>query len=144
MSRRSSIIAVVAVFLMGSLAFAQEAQKPSYFTVTTWEVTIPEDGSRSEFNQLMKEWSDKVVRQNDKIISERVVHHISGSNSRDVVIITEYANWADIEKAQEKQDELVAAAWPSENERRDFFRKFRKYFRSHSDEIYQENTDLRK
>ncbi len=129
---------------MGSLVFAQEASEPSYFTITTWKVVIPEDGSQSELNQLMKEWTDKIVQKNDKIMSQRVVHHLSGSDSRDVVIITQYASWADIDRAQDQQDALIVETWPSENERRDFFRKVGKYFKSHSDEIYKENSSLRK
>lgn len=125
-------------------AFAATAQGGHYYTVTTWKIDIPEDGSRAEFNQLMKNFSDKVVKNNDKVISEKVMFHISGSDMRDVVVITEYASWADIDAASITQNELMQSAWPDEGERSAFMKSFFKYVVTHSDEIYRENPDMAK
>ncbi|WP_339706064.1 hypothetical protein [uncultured Kriegella sp.] len=120
------------------------AQEGHYYTVTTWKIQIPQDGSRAELNDLMKEFSEKVVLKNEKILSEKVMHHISGADLRDLVITTEYANWNDIDAASTRQAELMETAWPSEDERKNFLKTWNKYVITHSDEIYQEMPELAK
>jgi len=140
MRRISSILIAAAMFcLLSSSVFSQEQKKePHYFVIQTWKVTIPEDGSRAELNELMKEWAEKITRKNDKVISERVVRHNMSSDSRDIIFITEYATWNDIDAASDKQSELLKAAYPNDEERRAFNRKIGRYFNKHSDEIFQE------
>ncbi len=138
-----AIIAIALFCLLAGTAFSQDNDR-HYYTITTWKIEIPQDGSRKEFNELMKEWYEKVTSKNDKIISERVMNHASGSDQRDVVIITEYASWNDIDAAHDKQNELVDAAWPEKEARQAFFKKFNQYSVTHSDEIYREVSSLRK
>lgn len=120
------------------------AQEGNYFTVTTWKLRIPENGTRAELNGLLKDFSEKTSFQNDKVISERVLHHISGGDLRDLVIISEYASWNDIDAASIRQNELIDKAWPKEEDRNAFFKSWNKYVVTHSDEIYQENPALSK
>lgn len=131
----------IAFFLFNTNSFAQDG---NYYTVTTWKISVPENGSNAEFNELMKEWYDKVVSKNEKIISERVLTHRSGNDMRDWVFITEYASWNDINDAATRQNELVQEAWPNADDRRKFFNKFFSYTDTHSDEILQEVPGLRK
>lgn len=105
--------------------------------VTTWTITAPEDGTFSEYDSLTAIINDKVVSKNSKIISRSVVRHLWGSDSRQVVIITEYANMDDIELAGEEGDKLFKKAFPSEEDRKAFGKKFGKYWKGyHADEIY--------
>lgn len=120
------------------------AQEESFYTVTTWKVTIPENGSNTEFNSLLQEFQKKIVKPNSKIVSERVLRHLSGSDSRDLTFITEYASWNDIDEAATIQGELMQKAWPDEASRNGFFKKFNKYFLMHSDEIYSGMPELKK
>ncbi|NIR51505.1 hypothetical protein GWO43_23270, partial [candidate division KSB1 bacterium] len=99
-------------------------------------VDIPEDGTQAEFDEMMKEWAEKITRKNDKILNEWVMRHLSGSDSRDLVIITEYASWSDIEAAQKMQNKLMEAVWPDKKVRDAHMKKFGRYLVSHSDEIY--------
>ncbi len=115
-----------------------------YYTVTTWKLQVPQDGTRAELNNLMKEFSEKIVLKNEKVISEKVMRHISGADLRDVVIISEYASWNDIDAAGTRQNELLEAAWPNEDDRKTFFKTWSKYVITHSDEIYQEMPELAK
>ena len=64
------------------------------------------------------------------------MRHASGSDSRDLVIITEYASWNDIDAAATRQGELMDTAWGDEAASKEFFKKFNKYFLMHTDEIY--------
>ncbi len=112
------------------------AQDGPIYTVTTWKVDIPENGSNAELTTLLDEFHQKVTLPNENIVSERMMRHLSGSDSRDLIIITEYANWNDIDAAATRQGELVNTAWETEEARKEFFTKFNKYFLMHTDEIY--------
>lgn len=135
-----SALLIVILFSVG-LTYAQDGP---YYTVTTWKIEIPENGSNAEFNTLMKEFSQKVVAPNQHIVSERIMRHASGSDSRDLVIITEYANWNAIDAAANRQGELMNTAWGTEAARKEFFGKFNKYFVMHTDEIYSGMPELNK
>ncbi|RFN60087.1 hypothetical protein [Marixanthomonas ophiurae] len=136
----------VAIFLFIA-CFAWQtnyAQESPVYTVTTWKVTIPENGSNAELNTLLKEFQQKVVIPNNKVVSERVLRHLSGTDSRDLTFITEYANWNDIDEAATIQGELMEKAWPDEASQKEFFKKFNKYFLMHSDEIYTGMPEMNK
>ena len=137
---------LLATLLLAALFIptSSAAQDGHYYTVTTWKLQIPQDGTRAELNGLLKEFSEKVVFKNEKIISEKVMHHISGADLRDLVIISEYANWNDIDAAGTRQTELMEQAWPNEEERTAFYKNFNRYVITHSDEIYQETPELAK
>jgi len=127
---------------VSEISFAQS--EGHYYTVTTWKIEIPENGSNAEFMKLMEEWYAKVTSRNDKIISERVLRHQSGSDMRDWVFITEYASWNDIDAANDMQNKLIDEGWPDKENRKKFFDSFWKYVETHSDEIYKERPTLRK
>jgi len=143
MKTMKSIIGSLLVMAL-FIPLAGSAQEGNYFTVTTWKLNIPENGTRAELDDLLKEFSEKITFKNDKIISERVLHHISGSDLRDLVVISEHASWNDIDAAANMQNELMKTAWPDEEERKAFFQSWNKYVVTHSDEIYQENPELTK
>ncbi len=105
--------------------------------VTTFYLDIPEDGSRSEFDSLSVVLNDKVISKNSKVIRRYIVRHQWGSDSRQVVVMTEYANMGDIDIADEEGNKLFQKAFPTEEERKAFGSKYRKYWNGHhSDEIY--------
>ncbi|GBD91163.1 hypothetical protein BMS3Abin04_01889 [bacterium BMS3Abin04] len=135
------IVLAFFLFFNGSVNAQSEVH---VYTLTTWKMTVPEDGSNKELNQLFKEWSDKITKKNDKILSEKVLRHQSGSDSRDWLIITEYANWDDINAADKIQVKLIDKAWPNKDDRRKYFKTFRKYSVFHSDEIMNEIPSLTK
>jgi hypothetical protein len=130
------------LFIYSSTLFAQD--EGHYYTVTTWKISVPADGSNSEFNEILKEWCDNVVSKNDKILSQKVLRHQSGGDSRDLVVIIEYASWNDIDAAGDEQSRLVQEAWPNEDERSAWFANFGKYTVKHSDEILQGKPELTK
>jgi hypothetical protein len=135
------LVLTFAVMLLSSNIFAQDG---NYYIMTTWKFMVPEDGSNSELNDLMKEWHEKVVMKNDKIVSEKVFVHRSGADMRDWVFLSEYASWGDIEAANDMQNKLVDEGWPNEEDRDKFFDTFWKYVITHSDEILMEKSDLAK
>jgi hypothetical protein len=136
-----AFVLTFAVMLLSANIFAQDG---NYYVMTTWKFMVPEDGSNSELNDLMKEWHEKIVMKNDKIVSEKAFVHRSGADMRDWIFLSEYASWGDIEAANDMQNKLVEEGWPNEEDRDKFFDTFWKYVITHSDEILMEKSDLAK
>ena len=135
--RNASIgfLLTVALAFSGML-YAQEEEAHVY-TVVTFELLNPEDGSDAEYDSLGTFWTENVVKKNEFIVNQILMSHLWGSNSSDFVIINEFKNFADIEKAQKRNSELIVEAIPDKEERAEFWKTFSKYFGNHSDEIYQ-------
>lgn len=138
------VAALAIVFSLSTNSFAQDKPEGHLYTVTTWKIAIPEDGSRAELDSLMTVYHNKVVAKNDKIVSTKVLHHYWGSDNRDVVFINEYASWGDIEAAGDLQEKLTKEAWPDKAEAQKFFKAMGKYMIKHSDEIYMGMPDMSK
>ena len=102
---------------------AQDEPEGSVFVVTTITVSTPEGGSMSELDSLSKLYVQNVIVPNEKIISEKTMMHYYGSDNRDLVVITEYANWCDIEEAGNVMGDLAKKAWPDDEDRKAFFSK---------------------
>jgi hypothetical protein len=127
----------IAVLLSATPLMAQEADKGSVFVVSVFTIDTQHDGSMSELDSLARMYADKVVRPNEKILSQKNMHHLYGSDQRDYVVITEYASWSDIEAATKRSGELIEQAWPDKDDRKAFFKAMTSYFLTHSDEIYK-------
>lgn len=130
--------------LFNKTAYAQE--EGHIYAVVTWKAVMPDGGTEAERDSLMSEWVESTLKNNDKILSSKTLRHLSGSNSNDWVVITEYESWADIEAARKMNQELNKKKWPDDKKRAEFFRKLGKYFSgySHSDEIYSELPKFKK
>ena len=130
-----SIIFLTAIVLLNQNLYAQDNE--NIVVVTTWYVENPEGGSSAEYDSLATIMNDKVVSKNKYVINRTLVRHFWGSDSRQRVIITEYASMEDIEKAVEEGSKLFREAFPNEEDRKAFNKAFGKYWNGyHSDEIY--------
>lgn len=137
-------------FMFGVLAFAilftaksfgQEAPKeefkPVYITVTTGHWSSDPSADYSDWLKTEKEYFDKVTKKNDLIIGSGYYTHYFTPDNSEVLFVSVYANWEDIEKANEITTRLVEEAWPDETKRKAFFEKQSSYYSPmHSDEIY--------
>ncbi|MFD1096866.1 hypothetical protein [Salegentibacter chungangensis] len=115
----------------------QEEFKPVYLTVSTFHWNDDPDIDFSEWLDTEKEYFEKVTSKNDLIIGSGFYMHYFTPDNSEIIQVSVYENWADIEKANEKNQELIEAAWPDEEKRRSFFQKQNSYYSpQHSDEIY--------
>lgn len=134
---KSIFLVVIFGLLMSNIGFAQE-EKSYLITVTKlhWNMEL-ENFSNEEWMATEKEYLDKVVKKNEFIIGQEfLVHHFTEDNT-EILLVTTYENWSAIEKAGDRDDELVKAAWPDEKARKAFFEKKSKFYaHHHSDEIY--------
>jgi len=90
-----------------------------------------EEGSAEERKEMLQTHFDKIVKKNNRIISSMFLQHYwsgsaGGPEGWPVIIITEYAS---IEDALDEDDSaLWEAAWPDEEEREAFRKKFGAYW----------------
>ncbi|NDP26294.1 MAG: hypothetical protein GZ087_02540 [Flavobacterium sp.] len=122
-------------FLLSLGVHAQEAPKPVYITVTTMHRNL--DADRKDWQKTEQEFYDKVTSKNDLIIGSEILNHYFTANSSEVLLVSVFKTWEDIEKSEEISNELVKKAWPDEKARKAFFDKQGSFYTTmHSDEIY--------
>jgi len=135
--KKAFIVFLLAVALgFSGMLYAQE-EEPHVFTIVTWQALSPEGGSNAERDSLAAIWVENTVNKNEFILNQTLMTHMYGSNSSDFLVITEYKNFADIEKAQNRNFELIEEFMPDNEKRAAFWKAFSSYFGEHSDEIYQ-------
>jgi hypothetical protein len=125
------------MLLTGNNGFAQE-EKNNLVTVTKmhWNMDL-KNFSNDEWIAVEKEYLDKVVKKNPFILGQEILTHSFTEDNTEILLVTIYENWEAIEKANEKSEELIKAAWPDEKVRKAFFEKQDQYYAgNHSDEIY--------
>jgi len=134
---------------LAALAQEEEEAEPviHYLTVTTFDAPGGEEGALVQ--QSFEMVAAPLARLNPNVLSYRVAVHNWGANSAQVVIITEYADWAGIEAECAECDAWFEEMQPEEGtpEREEWDAiggAFFKAFRGHSDEIYTINMDLAK
>lgn len=134
---KTMLTALLIMLLLSNSTFAQEA-KPYYVTATKmhWNMKL-DNFSMDEWKALEKEYLDKVVKKNPFIKGQMFLMHYFTEDNTELILVSRYDSWNDIEKASEKTEELVKAVWSNEKERKAFFSKKEKYYaKEHSDEIY--------
>jgi len=126
---------LIFTFLLGVNVRAQEDPKPVYITITTMHRNLDADGK--DWRKTEQEYYDKVTSKNDLIIGSEILTHYYTANSSEILHVSVYKTWEDIEKAGDVTDDLIKKAWPDEAARKAFFDKQRSYYTTmHSDEIY--------
>jgi ABC-type sulfate transport system substrate-binding protein len=138
-----TFFALAAVFAFSESVYSQT--EGNLFHVQTLNFQMPEGGTWSEFDSLTTLVTKNVTNKQNKIVSQRILRHLWGSNSRQLIVITEYRKIEDLVSQDTESDALFAAAWSSDDQRRDFNKAYNKYWTSeHSDEIYREVKSGRK
>jgi hypothetical protein len=83
-----------------------------------------------------KEYLDKVTSKNEFIVSSLVLLHYFTADNTEIKIVSGFSSWENIEKAEERSNELAKQAWPDKDQRTAFFKKQSSYYTNmHSDEI---------
>ena len=133
---------LVFVVLLTTKTIAQEEVvkeefKPVYITVTTGHWNSHLETDFSDWKETQKEYFEKVTMKNDLIIGSGYYNHYFTEDNTEIVFVSIYKTWADIEEAINVSAKLEEAAWPDEEERKAFLKKRNNYYSpNHSDEIY--------
>ena len=137
------VLLTISFFAITSSLKAQE-ETSHIFTVTTILAKIPDGGSMAEFDSLQQVYTTNVTMKNSNVVSQRCVRHLYGSDSRQLIYITEYKNMEDMLASSKEDGRLFREAWPDEDKRAEYNKASGKYFGHHSDEIYSEVVSGRK
>ena len=142
---------LILVFLLPTTIFSQ-TQDQLFVKVKTmhWNMNL-DDFSMQDWKAVELEYFNKVTMQNEYILSTTVLQHHFTGDSSEVLFITVFSSWNNIDLATQRTNELVEKAWPNEEDRKAFLKKQAKFYANeHSDEIYKsipgairlEETDL--
>ncbi len=146
--RKTIFIAAVTATLLLCTATKKTAEAqtadPHVYHVVIWYMDSPEDGSRAERDSLLKIYFNKVTSKNEFVLHQSTATHFFTENSTEMVVISEYASLADIEKAFDRDTELEKAAWPDEKQRDTYFDRVDQNFTHHSDKIFSVMPDMTK
>lgn len=129
------------LFLFTSNAVGQQTQnaefKPVFLTVTTLHRSSDPNVDFTDWKKTEQEYYDKVTAKNDLIIGSGYYMHYFTPNDSEILAVSVFNSWEDIEKANEVTNKLIMDAWPDEASRTAFFNKQNSYYSPiHSDEIY--------
>lgn len=142
-------------FLISALAFTliwispvskinAQVNMDKQITIQTRYMIPLSPSERDVLRGMLKEYFDKVTSKNEFIVHQLNMTHHYTDDSREFVTINEYANWGDIDKANDRTAELEKQAWPDEKKRDEFLGKLNSYFTHHKDGVFHELTDLEK
>ena len=80
---------------------------------------------------------EKVTMKNEYVLRSNFLFHYFTADNSEAKAVALYENWEAVEKAADRDAELVLEAWPDEAARDAFFKERASYYTSmHSDEIY--------
>ena len=134
-------LSLVLIFMLSLSVLAQEKEeKGNVFAISTYKVGFDKIDKVLELWE--KEWKP-IYTQNEYVKSFRVFTHMWGSDWT-IVVITEYESMGDIEKAQERSQEISKEKYPDETKRKEITAKIQSYFMGHFDDIVREVPKLRK
>ncbi len=131
---KKSISILGMLFFLPCLLFAQNA--PTIIVVTKAHFDRSSNKTYEDWLAVEKEFFNKVTAKNELILGANVLVHYYTDDNSEVLFVTAYHSWEDIEKADERNNELAKAAWPDSVQRQAFFDKQNAFYTSrHSDEI---------
>ena len=136
--KRIIIGLLIFIFLAPNTLISQN-QDQLFIKVKTmhWNMDLP-DFSMPDWKALEVEYFNKVTKNNEYILSETVLQHHFTEDSSEILFITVFSSWNNIDLANQRTNELMKISWPNEDERKAFLkRQARFYANEHSDEIYR-------
>ncbi len=123
----------------GALVEAAENEEGPKFTIVSkahWNWNNQE-GTAERWLEIEKDYHEKVTMKNEFIVGTEVYNHYFTEDNSEVLFISQYNSWVDIQKANDRTNELIEAAWPDSVEREKAAKERNSYYaKSHSDEIY--------
>lgn len=124
---------------------AVKSDKPMLYYVRKSHFDSPKDGTRKEFDELFLKYRDAVTAKNEFVKAYFPNVHAWGADKTEFTEVFVLESLADVEKAFDKNSELFKLTWNDEAKRKDFDKKFGKYFTGmHGDYIYKSVPELEK
>lgn len=144
-----AVCAIAAIAVLGVPTAEAQDTPPvvRYVASTSFNVAFGPD--RGKVISFLEEYFLPGYQLNPKVLNFRMLNHNWGSNGSQIILVAEYATFADIEAdcgepcetyfAQHEAPEEGEAGYAEYREKSDLFSK---YYSTHSDEIY--STPMRR
>ncbi len=138
------------LFAIPAPVLAQDDEEPEVRYITTSSFDVPMGPERQKVMTFIRNVMAPMAKVNPNLLSFRVAIHDYGTDSRDIVLIREYASWAAIEADCGKPcDDLGEKIRPAEGSDeakawQEAWQAFRDHYAQHRDEIYTYRVDLAK
>jgi len=133
---------ILAALIIGAYSFASAQTKtPEQSTVilTTYEWTPLDFADTTfrgvNFDSVLNYYVDKGVRPNPMVKNFRILRHRWGANSFKTIFLYEVDKMENLDKQDEKTNELIDASFKNETEKNKFWRVFGRAFNKHEDTI---------
>ena len=137
------ILLFTAMLFSSANISAQSAEDTHVVSVQTWKMlSLPTGDDGKAFNDMLRKQTE-VLKENPKLLSQRIVRHLWGADSRDLIIINEFKNLEDLFAFSNEMFPAYEKAFTKE-ENEKFNELWMKYVGMHSDEIYREVAGTRK
>jgi hypothetical protein len=137
--RKHFISAILAMSLLTCLSAQDSTETHNPVIVTTFQWAPPAFGDTTFKNlnvdSIVKIYVDRGVRPNSMIKNFRILRHAWGADSYKVIFIYEIDKMENLDKAQEKSDDLVNKGFKTEAEKKKFWSLWGKLFDRHEDSI---------
>ena len=131
--------------MAGSKVATTKSVKPMIYYIRKSYWAAPKDGSIKEFTELRNKFLAAATNKNDLIKAYYPLVHAWGADNTEFIETFVLENLGDVEKANEKNRDLMKAAMPDEAKRKEFRIAFDKYFNgAHGDYIYKSVPELSK
>lgn len=141
-SKISFLVLIAVVFFAANIS-AQDMDDSHVIYVQTWKMkSLPMGDDGKAFAEMLQKQSD-AVKDNERLLSFHVVRHFWGSDSRDLVMISEFKTTEDLFAFNEEMNAAFDKAFSKEENER-MQKLWDKYVGQHSDEIYREVPGTRK
>lgn len=131
------------VLVAHSGLLAQSDEDAHIVYIQTWKFkAMPTGDDAKSFTDILTKQT-AVYKDNPRLLSQNVVRHFWGSDSRDLIIINEFKTLEDLFTFNEEMNTALEKAFTKE-ENDKFNALWTKYVGQHSDEIYREVPGTRK
>jgi hypothetical protein len=118
---------------IGSKEFKATSKEPMIVYIRKSQLSF----NGKDKGKVMKEYNEKVTLKDPYVQGYYPFRHAWGSDSRDFMEAFFYNSFTDIERSNQKQDELIKATWPKEADSKAFFDQLKLSFTGvHGDFIY--------
>ena len=122
------------VIVLTGIIFGQYNPDNHVVTTSMYYMNYVEDGSWNEFFELAEEEFTKMNRADKNLVSLLVLGHRHSGSRNEVVQIAEWKSIADADKSTVGTADMRKKAWPNEEKRKAFNKKYGRYWDSkHTD-----------
>lgn len=135
MKRQIKMLAIM--LALSTAVHAQSKPEPSPVIVTTFYIDFQSMMADTTFNvdSLLTYYIDKGVKPNPMIKNFRILAHWWGADNSKVLVIYELDKLENLNKAQDKTDDLINATFKSKDDQKLFWKRWGKIFNRHEDSI---------